>query len=281
MGQAAAASNSFIFTHYYNPQGDDKLLARLYNRSDMSPDSPVSTAPAGMGEFSRIFDVFLDPKKAFADIAERPRWVVPLVLVIVVALVYVYLFSQHVGWERFMRQTLETSSRAAQMSAEQREQAIAMQSKFAGIAGYAGVVLGVPITDLIIAGVLLGIANALFSASLRFKQVFAVVCYSGLPGLLFTGLAIAVMFLKNPEDFNLRNPLMFNPGAFMDPATASKFLYSLASSLDLFTLWTMLLMAVGLSAAGRKFSFGSALTAILLPWGVMVLGKAALAGVFS
>jgi hypothetical protein len=88
-----------------------------------------------------------------------------------------------------------------------------------------------------------------------------------------------VMQMKSITDFDLNNPLMFNPGAFMDPKSSSKFLYSLASSLDLFSFWIMLLIAVGLkAAAGKKLSFGGAFFAVLLPWAVFVLGAAALKG---
>ena len=74
------------------------------------------------------------------------------------------------------------------------------------------------------------------SAPVRLKQVFAILCYASLPGVIMALLAIAVMFMKPPDDFNLQNPLVFNPGAFMDQATTSKFVYSLASAFDLFTL---------------------------------------------
>ena len=234
-----------------------------------------------MSEVSRISGVFLEPSKAFADIAERPRWIVPLVLLIAAGLAYMFAFSQHVGWERFMRQTIENSPRTAQLSAEQRERVISAQARIAPVFGYAAVIAGTPVYMLVSAGVLLLIFNSLYSAELRFKQVFAVMCYAGLTGLVFTMLAIAVMFLKNPDDFNLRNPLVFNPGAFMDPNGPAKFLYALASSLDLFTLWTILLVAAGLSAAGRKLTYGRALTGVLLPWAAWVLLKSASAGLFG
>jgi hypothetical protein len=138
------------------------------------------------------------------------------------------------------------------------------------------------VSDLIIAAVLLGIAGGLMGGGMRFKQVFAVVAYSGLPGVLTAILTVVVIFLKNPDDFNMQNPLAFNLGAFMDPNTGSKFVYSLAGSLDLFVLWMIVLMATGLkAAAGKKLTFTGALVAVLLPWAVVVLGKAAIAGAFS
>jgi len=249
----------------------------------MTPEnSPaVEPAPAGMGEFSRITGVFFDPKKTFEDIAKRPTWIVPLVLIMIAVLAVSMTMMQHIGAERIVRHGMEASSRAQQMTPEQREQAVAMGVKFASIMGYVFIVI-VPVIYVIMAAVLLGMASGILSAGIRFKQVFAVVCYASLTGVIQSILTIVVICLKNPDEFNSQNPLAFNPAAFMDPGTSSKFLYSLATSLDLFYIWTILLMAVGLkAAAGKKLSFGSALFAVVLPWAVYVLGKSALAGLFS
>ncbi len=238
--------------------------------------------PKGLGEASRLTGVFFEPAKTFADVAERPGFWVPLILIMVFALCYMVLYGQHVGWERMIRHQIETSSRAAQLSPEQREAQIQMSAKIAPIGGYVGVLLGVPLGTLIWAAVLLGIVKGLMSAQVRLKQVFAIICYSGMPGLIMVLLSIAVMFMKPPDDFNIQNPLVFNPGAFMDPTTTSKFIHSLASSLDLFRLWQLVLIGIGLKAAGGKaLSMGGAMTAVFLPWAIFVLASAALAGVFS
>ncbi len=250
----------------------------------MTPESVQAPepSPAGMGEFARITGVFFEPGKTFQDIADRPRWVVPVVLIILVSIVYMVLYTQHVGWERMMRHQMETSSRAAQMTNEQKEQAIATQARFAPIAGYVGAVVGLPIYLLVSSAVLLAIVAGMMSASVKFKQIFAVMAYASLTGLVSAILTIVVMFLKNPDDFNMQNPLVFNPGAFMDPLSTPKFLYSLAGSLDLFVFWNIFLIATGIkAAAGKRMSFGKALFAVVLPWGVFVLGKSALAGMFG
>jgi hypothetical protein len=133
----------------------------------------------------------------------------------------------------------------------------------------------------VVAAVLLGI-TAIMSAGLRFKQVFAVVAWGGLPRVISSILAVVVVFLKNPDEFNIRNPLAFNVGAFMDPNGSSKFMYALATSIDLFSIWTILLLATGLkAAAGKKLSFTGALVAVVTPWALLVLCTSALAGAFS
>ena len=96
-------------------------------------------------------------------------------------------------------------------------------------------------------------------------------------------LSIVVAFLKNPDDFNVQNPLAFNFAAFMDPITASKFLYTFALTFDLFAIWVILLTAIGLSAAAgkKRLSFGSALFSVAVPWVVMVTLAATMASLGS
>jgi Yip1 domain len=255
----------------------------LYNLPNMTPEhaAAVDPQPAGMGEFSRLVGIFFEPGKTFRDIAQRPSWIVPLILVVAVLIGTTVVVTQHIGMDRILMQQNAMNSRFQQLTPEQKQQSLAIQMKFASLA-YVFVAIGVPIMDVIVAAVLLGIAGGLMGGGMRFKQVFAVVCYSGLPAIITAILTIVVAFLKNPDEYNAQNPLAFNVGAFLDPTTASKFVYSLASSMDLFVFWTILLIATGLkAAAGKKLTFTGALVAVVLPWAILILGKAAIAGAFS
>jgi len=237
-------------------------------------------APAEMSEISRLSGVFFEPTKTFADIAERPRWLVPLLLVILASLAYSVAIGQRLGWERVIDQQMQ--SQLARMSDQQRaamEQTKGLQVKFASVGAYVMSVIGAPLYCLIAAGVLLLIVDGMMSAGIKFKQAFAVMCYSGLPGILLIVLMIVAMYMKpNPDDFNIQNPLPFNLGWFMSPDTPAKFLRSIASSIDIFSLWAIALIATGLKmAGGRKLAFGGALAAVLTPWAIVVLIKAVLA----
>ena len=193
----------------------------------MTPESAsAETAPPPLGEAGRITGVFLDPKKAFADIAARPGWIVPVVLLIVAYLVFMYCFTTHVGWEHSMRTAMETNTRVQQMDPQQRETVLQQQLKFAPIGAYVVGPIAIVVMALIIAGVLLLMVK-MMGASLSFKQMFGITTYAMLPGLISSILAIIVVFVKNPEDFNLQNPLAFNLGAFLEPPpNSAKALYS-------------------------------------------------------
>jgi hypothetical protein len=232
-----------------------------------------------MSEAARISGVFLDPKKAFADIAARPRWYWPIILMVIAALGFTYLYTSHVGWERFIRQTMENNSRAQNQTQEQREQAIQTGVKVAPIFGYAGSLVFIPLAALAIAGAVLLMCKMTGAASLDYKHMLAISSYAMLPTLISSILAIIVMFLKDPDQFNLQNPLVFNLGAFLEPPpNTGKALYSLATSIDLFSFWTILLLATGISVAVRKFPFSKALTAVVAPWLIYVLVKAGWTG---
>ena len=69
---------------------------------------------------------------------------------------------------------------------------------------------------------------------------------------------------------------MFNIGAYMS-ADSPAALRALGSSIDLFSLWILVLLAIGVSAAGRKVSFGKAFTGIFSLWALLVCLKVAAA----
>jgi len=235
-----------------------------------------------MSEAGRIAGVYFEPQKAFADIAARPRWIAPIALMIVAGMALTFLFGAHIGWENFMRKTLENNAQVQQMDPQKREEAIQRGVKFAPIFGYAGSALMPVINALAIAGAVLLMGKMMGVSSLNFKQMFAIGAYGLLPGFIFAVLTIVVMMLKNPDDFNLQNPLFFNIGAFFEPPpNTGKFLYSLASSFDLFSFWTIALLATGITAAERKFPFSKALAAVVIPWIVWVLARSAWAGIFG
>lgn len=234
-----------------------------------------------MSEGSRLLGVFFEPGKTFADIAERPRWLVPLLIGILSAVLLIYLFNRHVGWESSLERAMDNNRFVQQLTPEQRQTAFDRQLRLLPVFSYLGAILGFPITLLLAAGLATVIIRGLLGTPIRFVQAFAAMAYAFLPRVIYAGLSISVMFLKTPDEFDLQNAFASNPGAFMDPQKSSRFLYTVASQLDVFSIWVILLVAVGLKAAGgKRLSFGGALFAVVLPWAVYVLirGGVAAAG---
>jgi hypothetical protein len=235
--------------------------------------------PERQGLLSVFVNVFVEPRAAFQQVAVAPRWWFPMALIIVATFVYMSLFSTRIGWDNFIRQQVERNERMQEMPADQRERAIEMQMKFVPIWGMVGPPVFISVGMAVTAGVLVFVFRTLLDGSVRFGQALGVVAWSSVPGLLSTAAALAVMLLKNPADFDLANPVGFNIGFYL-PEGTSAWIVSLGNSIDLFSFWTILLLATGMAVVTRK-SWGTALGGILLPWAIYLVCKVGWSAMFG
>lgn len=234
-----------------------------------------------MNELQRLTGVFWEPRPVFENLAAHPRWWTPLLVLTVLAVIFTTMLSRVVGFETIIRQQMESNTRLQQLPPEQIEKIIAQQTGIASKIGIAGACVGVSVATLAIAGILFGVFSLAGGATLKFKQAFSATCYSFLPTGLSTILALIVMYFKDPADFDVRSPLPLSAGAFLDASSVPKWLHSVATSIDVFSIWVMLLLAVGFSAALGKMRFPRALTLVLSTWVVWVLVKAGWAAIFG
>jgi hypothetical protein len=117
-------------------------------------------------------------------------------------------------------------------------------------------------------------------ADIKFKVALAIVMYATLPGLLRVLLAILSLLTgASPDSFTFQNPVATNPGYFLNPAD-SPFLYSLASSLDIFLIWTLVLTAIGFTYVS-KVKRGTAFAIVFGWWLILSVVGASMAALFS
>jgi hypothetical protein len=237
---------------------------------------PTQTQQPQMNEAARIAAVFFSPGKAFADIARRPRWWIPVILIALIGTIYLNIFTQRVGWESVIRPAIERSAQTQNMTAQQREQVISTASRLYKYLGYGASAVGTLFYVFIVAVLLMFLFDTMMSAGIGLKRMMAIVAYGFLPMLIQTALSMVVLFLKDPEEFNLQNPLMFNVGAYLSPDSPAA-LRAFGSSIDLFSLWIIILLAIGISTTARKVSFGKAFAGVALPWALWVCLKTAAA----
>jgi hypothetical protein len=133
---------------------------------------------------------------------------------------------------------------------------------------------------LIIAGALFATFKFAAGADVSFKVSLAIVVYSALPLMLKSLLALlSVLAGISPDSFSFQNPVATNPGYFMTPA-GNVFLYSVASALDIFMIWTLALTAIGFTYVSKVKS-GTAYTIVFGWWAVFTLIGAAIGAAFS
>jgi hypothetical protein len=129
--------------------------------------------------------------------------------------------------------------------------------------------------------VLWGTINFGFGGKAQFGSIFTVWMYAMLPSVIKTLLGIVVLYAgMAPESFNIKNFAPTNLGAFLNPADTNAALYSLATSIDIITIWSLALVGIGVAiVAGVKRSSGY--IAAFGWWAIVVLlgvGIAAVTG---
>src|SRR5436305_1859002 len=89
-----------------------------------TPDLPESPTP--INHFGRLIGVFFSPKETFQDIARRPSWILPVILMSVLGIGVAFVMNQKVNWRDVASKRIEESPRAANMTPEQKEQQLAI-----------------------------------------------------------------------------------------------------------------------------------------------------------
>jgi cell division protein FtsB len=231
--------------------------------SDLETSLPVVPTWTGMSQMQRVTSAFLAPSKTFEDIRHGNKsWWMPWVIMAVVSYLFFAVVTTRVGMQTVVdnQQKLMSESqqeKMAQMPAEQR-------ATTAKISLYAteGIFLATPLVLLLIAAVvsvvLWGTINFVFGGKASFGAVFAVWFFANLPSIFKTLLGIIVIFAGNsPETFNINNFAPTNVAAFLPVAETNKAIYTLCSSLDIITIWSLILMGMGVAiVAGVKRSSG-------------------------
>lgn len=213
--------------------------------------APAVEPQASISPVERIVGVIFSPKSTFADIARKPSWLLPVILLAVLGAVVAVALNQKMDWREYMSQQIEKSPRAGALSAEQKQQQIEAGAKFAPISAY---VFGIPaplVVVLIVAGVMLGAYNLMAGANINYKTALAIVSHAFVPAMLGNLLFLLVLFLKPPGTFDLENPVATNVAVFL-PEGSAKWLEALAKNIDILAIWITLLIAVGFAAANPK-----------------------------
>jgi Yip1 domain len=244
----------------------------------VAPEAPQ--APGPIHHFARLIGVFFSPKTTFADIAKRPSWILPVVLMTVLGAGVAFVMNQKVDWRDVASKRIEESPRAANLSAEQKEQQIAMSAKISPGIAY-GFGLAWPILQaLIVGGVLLLAYNVIGGAGARFSSSLGITAHAYFPWILYSLLFLLILYLKAPGTVDLDNPIATNLGAFL-PESTPKALMSLGKSIDIFSIWTLLLIATGFAATNPKKLQGKSLSIAIAVWAIFVAIKMGGAWIFS
>lgn len=236
--------------------------------------APTSTAPE-MSTAETITGVFFEPSRTFEALRARPRFLVVGLILLVLAIVVTMVLYARVDMGQFIRDRIERSPNAAQVTEQQKD----MQVKVGKTFGMVLIPLSVPIAIAAGAALYLLLVMA-FGGSISYKQSLAVWVYSWLPpSILGALIALLVLFLKAPDTIVPERMVATNPGALFGEES-SRVLVAFLSQFDILRFYGLFLAALGLRKVA-KISSGQAWGVVLTLWflGLLIaVGSAALFG---
>jgi hypothetical protein len=222
-------------------------------RNETDVPARIDATPTGEpardeGPLGRLVGVFVHPRRTFEAMRERPRFLLPLVVLLVVQTAIAFaMFRSGVIAEQTVAKMEEQGKDARQIEA--------VQSFFEGPGGLVTTVVTAPFASAI--GVLSGaailffMANLMMGARLRFPHYLSAVAFAGVVQIVDQLVRVALILRNRTFDVRLGLGNLFGDNTGFG-----------VRALDILTdplfLWGNAIAAIGVSAyAKRGFGFGA------------------------
>jgi hypothetical protein len=203
--------------------------------------------PAAKNVISRFIGVITAPRATFESVVAHPKWLGMLVLTTVIAAAGSALpLTTEGGREALLEQQISAIEGFGLQVNDEMYQQMRNRIALAPYTTAGGILVMSPIIAAVLAGILFAIFNAMMGGTARFKQVYAVVVHAGVIqalGQLFTG------------PFNYFRESMTsatNLSVLLPMLPEGSFAARLASMVDLFLIWWVLALAIGLAVLYRR-----------------------------
>ena len=245
--------------------------------------APGENAPEPLSPAERITRVFYEPDPVFKNLKHYPRWLAGFLVLVVFGVMFQLAVIQRLGPERLAEdranRVIEGGFLPPQVSPDDFRQAqiaraisTATLDKITLPLWAAG---GTLVILLIMAGLyLLGVIA--FGGRMNFWQALSVTTYSALPPtIVVTILNLILLYTQSIDDIipmkaQQQGLARADLGLLFSPA-AHPYLYTLAGSIGLFTIYRWWLTVSGLKNAAEKIKGGSAWAIVLLIWVLGIL----------
>jgi hypothetical protein len=226
---------------------------------------------------ARLLDVYVSPSDAFRSIGRHTPFWRPVCGIVLFTASFMAIWSSQVDPTQFVQARIDESPYAAGMSREQRDEIATTAARTLSAKAWT-TALGGTLAWAFVSGLYFYVVFAgLYGADLRFGQAVAVSAYVSLAvGIVRLSLTCLVLAIRGDWTIPPASALETSLALLLEPGTVGKGVYSLASSVDLFSLWSIALRSIGYGVVtARKPAVAS--IAVLVPWLAYALVKAVLA----
>jgi hypothetical protein len=220
---------------------------------------PSAAEPEKPNTLQRIIGVLFNPGPTFESIVQRPNILGPLLVFVVIAILSSVAVAVKVDFAALAREAIEANPN---IPPDKAEGAVSMTKSVMKISMYASPLL-IVLMLVITAGVCL-LAFRMFGGEGNFNIALSVTIYAWFPRLIRGILGAIVMLTKGSMSiYDLQNPVMSNLAFLFDPKT-QPVQYALGSALDIFNIWSLVLLIIGMASMSKLSKARSAVIVIVL-----------------
>lgn len=249
------------------------------------PDTASSTgAPeaVALSPVERVVNTYIEPSKTFQDIKRSRSWWLPFLILVVLGYIFCFAAVQHVGWDSLVTNAMRSSPRtAAQMDKASSADLARMVAVGKGFTE--GIMVATPVILLLVTAIVALVIWGCFAFGLggitTYGEMFAVVMFASLPNALGALVNTAAVFASEPQTYNINVQSPVSLSYFLG-SDAPHWLMTLGGSLDLFTIWAVVLTGFG-AAIVSKVKPSRGIVAVVILWIVYVLLKTGIAAATS
>ncbi|MGH7669395.1 MAG: YIP1 family protein [Gemmatimonadaceae bacterium] len=213
----------------------------------MSPQSSAVRSEK-VSVWEDFLDIFYAPAQVYRRRENGNFWI-PLLVVAV--LLTVLAFANHNIIEPIFSTEFARSVPQMMKANPKLTPALIERSRTIGFAATQyGTILAIPILALLLAFVTWLLAKV-FDAKLSWNAAMVVVSFGLIPRVV-QQVALSVQgLLIDPANLMTRFSVELGPARFMDPATIQPLVGALLDHVELFTLWSVLLVTIGVAVIGK------------------------------
>jgi hypothetical protein len=221
-----------------------------------------------MNVFARFIGIITAPKDTYERVVANPKWLgMYLLTASVIAFGAALPMTTAAGKQAAVDQQVAT---VEGFGMEVSDEQYAAMHKGTAILPYTtavSVIVGMVLGYLLVSGILFAIFNAGMGGEARFKQVFTVMVHSSVIGALGAAFAGPLNYYRG----SVASPATL--GALLPMLDEKSFMGKLAGMVDLFTIWGMVVLAIGLAVLYRRKTQPIAITFLAI-YAVIAVGIA-------
>jgi hypothetical protein len=198
---------------------------------------------------AHVVDIYLQPAAVFADLKERPAFLLPFALVAVasVAMMLLYFLTVDPAW--YLDHALLASGN--EMTAGEMAQAKKIMPGARTLAWITSIVAVLGMAAItVLYGVYFWLAGRVTGTGTTFRQGLALSTWANMPILLGLAASLAAVATMPPQT-SLESLMLLNADPLLVQLPADDRWSSLAKNFNLLTLWALFLTALGWRAWGR------------------------------